>query len=317
VRGFDRAHEYPGARMQALREALAAHHDLEPAGIVLGSGSTEVLQMAVQCQVRSGLRVVLAEPTFEDVDRYVLPHSDQVEVVRVPLLMGSRAHDLDAMARAADRGRGGSVVYVCNPNNPTGTVTPVAPLKDWIARSPEHFFLVDEAYVEYAEDPAYEPLDRWAWERPNVVVTRTFSKAYGLAGLRVGYAVAHPDTAERMRMFATPTNPSHAGCLAALAALEDEEYVQRGLELNRRSRSLVLRVLDELGLSSMPSHTNFVLHQIGGDLDAYRSRMADSGFLVGRPFPPFLGHNRVSLGLPEDMERWAEVLRQFRRRGWV
>jgi histidinol-phosphate aminotransferase len=317
IRSFGTAHHYPGASMGALREALAARHEVETSGIVLGCGSTEVLQMAVQSRIRPGLRVIVPEPTFEDVDRYVLPHADQAEVVRIPLLPGDGSHDLEAMERAANGSPGSALVYICNPNNPTGTITPVAPLKAWIDRAPRHFFLVDEAYVEYVEDPRYEPLDRWARERPNVVVTRTFSKAYGLAGMRVGYAVAHAETAARMRLFATPTNPGHPGCVAALAALDDRGYVERGLEMNRRSREIVLQVLDELELSSMPSHTNFVLHRIRGDLGRYRRRMADAGFLVGRPFPPFLDHNRVSLGLPGDMERWADALRDFRSRGWV
>jgi histidinol-phosphate aminotransferase len=317
VRAFGEAHHYPGTAMQALRRALADHHEVEPSGILLGCGSTEVLQMAVQSRIRPGLRVVVPDPTFEDVHRYVLPHAGEVEVVRVPLLPGSFAHDLEAMEARAREATGPCVVYICNPNNPTGTVTPVAPIRAWIDRAPDLFFLVDEAYVEYAEDPAYEALDRLAWRRRNVVVARTFSKAYGLAGIRVGYSVAHPESTERMRLFATPTNPGQPACVAALAALGDRDYVQRGLEINRRSREIVLKVLDELELSSMPTHTNFVLHRIQGDLELYRRRMAEAGFLVGRAFPPYLDHNRVSLGLPEEMERWAGVLRGFRDRGWV
>jgi histidinol-phosphate aminotransferase len=317
VRAFGEAHHYPGAAIQTLRRALAEHHGIEPSGILLGCGSTEVLQMAVQSRIRPGLRVVVPDPTFEDVHRYVLPHVGEVEVVRVPLVPGSFAHDLRAMEERAREATGPCVVYVCNPNNPTGTLTPVAPIRAWIDRSPDLFFLVDEAYVEYAEDPVYEPLDRLAWERRNVVVARTFSKVYGLAGIRVGYSVAHPETTERMRLFATPTNPGQPACVAALAALADRDYVERGLEVNRRSRGIVLQVLDELNLSSMPSQTNFVLHRIQGELELYRQRMAEAGFLVGRAFPPYLDHNRVSLGLPQEMERWAEALRGFRARGWV
>jgi histidinol-phosphate aminotransferase len=317
VRAFGEAHHYPGAAMQALRRALADHHGIEPSGILLGCGSTEVLQMAVQSRIRPGLRVVVPDPTFEDVHRYVLPHAGEVEVVRVPLLPETFAHDLPVMEDRARAAEGPCVVYICNPNNPTGTLTPVASIRAWIDRSPDLFFLVDEAYVEYAEDPAYEPLDRLAWERRNVVVARTFSKAYGLAGIRVGYSVAHPETTERMRLFATPTNPGQPACVAALAALGDQDFVERGLAVNRESREIVLQVLDELDLFRMTSHTNFVLHQITGDLELYRRRMAEAGFLVGRAFPPYLDHNRVSLGLPHEMERWAETLRAFRARGWV
>lgn len=318
VDGFPRANRYPGASNASLSRAVARRHGVSSDAVVLGAGSTDVIRMAVHAWAanRDDIRVVIADPTFEDVFRY----SDVLngaEIVRVPLLEESWAHDLDAMKREADRDDDGALVYVCNPNNPTGTLTPTADVKAWIESSPRHRFLVDEAYFEFVDDPRYESLDRWVMDHPNAVVARTFSKVFGMAGIRVGYALAAPETASRIGAFATPTNPNHLGAVAAEASLEDADFVRRSLDVNARSRQIVYDTLEELGLESMPSHTNFVMHRIKGDVSRYRARMEEAGVRVGRPFPPFRNHNRVSLGLPEEMHAWAEALGSFRSQGWV
>lgn len=318
ARGFDRGHRYPQSD-DPLKEALAERHGVDPAGIVPGNGSTDVLRMATQAEALRAdrLRIVMASPTFNDVARYADPHPN-VEVVRVALTEGSYAHDLPEMRRAAEAGPDRVLVYVCNPNNPTGTLTPVSGIRSWIEEAPrEHTFLVDEAYHDFVDDPAYGTLDRLAHRRPNVIVARTFSKVFAMAGIRVGYAVAHPDTAARLDELAVITCPSHLGNVAAMAVLEDDAFVNRVLETNRRSKRIVRQTLDDLGLSCMRSHTNFVMHEIGTDVETYNERMLEAGIRVGRPFPPFRRRSRVSLGSPGEMERWAETLRSFRERGWV
>ncbi len=318
VDGFGRANRYPGQSNGSLARAVADRHGLSPENVVLGAGSTEVVRMAVQAWTanRDRVRVVVADPTFEDVDRYSRVF-DGVELVRVPLLEGNWAHDLDAMKREADRDPDGALVYICNPNNPTGTLTATADVKAWIESAPRHKFLVDEAYYEFVDHPDYETLDRWAMDHPNTVVTRTFSKVFGMAGIRVGYALAAPATASAIDAFATSTNPNHLGAVAAEASLKDEEFMRRSLETNARAQRVVYDTLDELGLSYMDSHTNFVMHEIKGDVSRYRARMEQAGLRVGRPFPPFRNRNRVSMGTPEQMQRWAEALRDFRSQGWV
>ncbi len=314
--GLSEANRYPGASRRALVTALARKHGADPEEIVLGNGSTELIQMGVQVLAGMPLTLVAPTPTFEDVFRFCSPHP-QVEVVTVPLTAGF-AHDLDAM-EARSRAAGGPVlVYVCNPNNPTGSLTPVDEVEAWIRTAPARVhFLVDEAYFEFPEAPGYRTLIPLARELPTVVVLRTFSKVYGMAGLRLGYAVAHPETAERVRAFAPRTNTNQLALVAAAAALEDDGWVARAVEANRRSRTVTYEVLEELDLEYIPSHTNFVMHRIRGDLRSYIRRMADAGIQVGRPFPPMLGWNRLSLGLPSEMERFAETLRDFRRRGWI
>jgi histidinol-phosphate aminotransferase len=313
---MDQGHRYPGASRRAVVEALASKHGVPEEGIVLGNGSTEVLQMGVQSLMDPGLTLVAPQPTYEDVFEYTEPHP-WIEVRAVPLT-SDFAHDLTAMEEATRGAEGHVLVYVCNPNNPTGSLTPVDAVEAWIRRAPGNVhFLVDEAYFEFVDSETYRSLDRLAWENPNVVVARTFSKVYGMAGLRLGYGVAHPETVRRLRAFASGPNANHLALVAGLAALEDPGWVRRSVEANLRSRRLAYQVLDELGLEHVPSHTNFVLHRINGDLREHIRRMRDAGIRVGRPFPPMTEWNRVSFGLPEEMERFAEALRDFRRRGWV
>ena len=316
--GFGRGHRYPQSD-DPLKERLAERHGVEPPGVVLGNGSTDVIRMTAQAEALRAdrLRIVMASPTFNDVARYAEPHPN-VEVVRVALTGGSHVHDVAEMRRAAEAGPEATLIYVCNPNNPTGTLTPVSAVRSWIEEAPrEHTFLVDEAYHDFVDDPAYETLASLAFGRPNVIVARTFSKVFAMAGIRVGYGIAHPDTAARLDELAVITCPNHLGNVAAMAVLDDDPFVRRVLETNRRSKRIVRETLDELGLSHMRSHTNFVMHEIGTDVETYNERMLEAGIRVGRPFPPFRRRSRVSLGSPQEMERWAETLRDLRERGRV
>jgi len=306
---------YPDAAYEELVSALAAKLGVAEECVVLGNGSTEILQMAVQAWAGPGAKLVLAEPTFEAVLRYQRPLGYRVE--KVPL-DAQFAHDAEAMSGAAENGGRPAVVYVCNPNNPTATITPSAALDAWIREAPEStLFLVDEAYFEYVRVPGQSSAVRWISERPNVVVCRTFSKIYGMAGLRLGYGLAHPDTARRLQLYRSSDNGNAAALAAGLASLGDDELVPRRRAANETARRIVLACLDELGLGYLPSHANFLMHRIEGDQAVYRRRMREAGVLVGRPFSPLLGYNRLTLGLPSEMERFAEVLRRFREKGWV
>ena len=138
-----------------------------------------------------------------------------------------------------------------------------------------------------------------------------------MAGLRLGYAVAHPETARWLKTFAPGPNTNHLALVAGLAGLQDPDWVDFSVSENLKGRLIAYSVLEELELEYIPSHTNFVMHRIPGDLREYIGRMAETGIRVGRPFAPMLGHNRVSFGLPGEMERFAETLRDFRRKGWV
>ena len=316
LEGLEEANRYPGASRRALTRALAEKHGAETDSVVLGNGSTEILQMGVQCRMDPDLTLVTPTPTYEDVFEYCDPHP-WIDVHAIPLTR-EYAHDLGTMEEAALAAEGPVLVYVCNPNNPTGSLTSVDVVEGWIGRAPANVhFLVDEAYFEFVDDGSYRSLVPLARENPNVVVARTFSKVYGMAGLRLGYAIAHPETARWLRGFAAGPNANHLALVAGRAALEDPGWVRRSVEANLRARRMAYQVLDELDLEYIPSHTNFVMHRVRGDLREYIQRMRDAGIRVGRPFPPMLEWNRLSFGLPGEMERFADTLRDFRRRGWV
>ena len=177
---------------------------------------------------------------------------------------------------------------------------------------------MDEAYYPFVNDPRYWSAENWANERSNVLITRTFSKLYGIAGLRIGYGICGAETAERLKLYATHSSPNTLAVEAAIGALEDEGWYQRSLATWDRCKEVVTECLDELELDYFRSHTAFLFHEIRGDQDLYISRMKENGILVGRPFPPMLSYNRLSLSaMPEGLERFTDTLRTFRRRGWV
>jgi histidinol-phosphate aminotransferase len=315
IDGIEHANRYPRASRRAVVDALATKHGVSSDCILLGNGSTEVLQMMVQATASRRTKLIAAEPTFEAVTGYSLPET----YVRESVPLDNRlAHDIGKMRELAERSWDPVLVYVCNPNNPTGTLTPCSEVAEWIQSAPENVrFLVDEAYFEYVNDSEYSSSIKWILDRPNVVVARTFSKIYGMAGIRLGYGVAHPDTVEHLAQFAADTNTNELALRAGLASLNDQGLVARSVDVNRRGAEIVREVLGELELEVFPSHTNFVMHRIGGELQTYIGRMREHGILVGRPFPPMLTYSRLSIGLPEEMARFAETLREFRQNGWV
>lgn len=309
------ANRYPGQWSAPVQAAVAQRLGVANENVVLGAGSTEILQMAVQAFQAPRAPLVLAEPTYEDVPRYRRPFA--YEMIAVPLGAGM-VHDLGRMREAAEKGGRPALVYLCNPNNPTGTLTPSRDVDAWIADAPETtLFLVDEAYFEYAADPSYWTALKWVETKRNVIVVRTFSKIYGMAGMRLGYGVAHPDTAGRLRDFICANNINVLASAAAMASMADAGLVERGVKVNAEAKAIAVGTLDDLGLEHLPTNTNFIMHRINGDLQAYIGRMRDQGVLVGRPFPPMLEWSRVSFGLPEEMERWSDALRGMRAVGHI
>jgi len=312
--GLNEANRYPGEWRRRVVAALAAKHQVKPEQIVLGNGSTEVLQMVVQA-AGADATVIVADPTFEDVPRYA--ERIGVRVEKVPLASGY-IHDLGRMQETAARAAGPVLVYICNPNNPTGTITPSADVDRWIGSAPERVtFAVDEAYFEYASDRSYWSAQKWIETHPRSIIVRTFSKIYAMAGMRLGYGIAHPAAAERLERFSAGNNANQLALAAGLASLGDDAFAQKSLAVNREGLQALHRCLKELDLEYLPSQTNFVMHRIQGDLATYNGRMRERGIMVGRPFPPMLTYSRVSIGLPEEMQAFTDALRSFRREGWV
>ncbi len=313
VEGIARAHRYPDTIRAELAERLADRHGVEPENVVLGCGSTQLLQSIVNAAAMPAATLVMAEPTFEAMLHYQQPLSYRVD--RVPLDK-RLAHDLERMK--AVLGSRPGVVYLCNPNNPTATLTPSSEIDQWIEEAPATtLFAIDEAYHEYVAEDGYRSAVHWIRSRPNVVVTRTFSKIYAMAGLRLGYAFAHEQTAKRLRLVTSMDNANGLAIAAAKACLEDPDLVPHSRAVNKESKTMACACLEELGLEYIPSHANFLMHRVPGNQSEYIRRMRARNIHVGRPFPPMDSYNRLSLGLPDEMEIWAEALREFRRKGWV
>jgi histidinol-phosphate aminotransferase len=302
-----------GGRRQEVLDELARYLGVKTENLTLGFGSTEILQICTQAFQGPNTPLIAAVPTFEDVMDY--QDTMPFEVKTIPLTADLQ-HDVGRMREEAAKRP--SVVYFCNPNNPTGTITSSADIDAWIAEAPETTtFLMDEAYLEYVTDARYWDSLKWIESRPNVVVIRTFSKIFGMAGLRLGYAVSHPSTAARLAEHAIQNSPNVLAGAAGIASLKDTGIVARAQAVNEESKAIVHTTLNELGLHYLPTNANFIMHQIHGDLPTYRNRMADAGLLVGRNFPPMLDHNRVSFGLPNEMDRWADTIKDFRKKGWI
>jgi histidinol-phosphate aminotransferase len=299
------ASRYPDAAEVRLTETIARLHGVEPDRVVLGCGSGEVLQMADMAFLGPGRKVVVAEPTFEAVLGYA--RVTKAEPVKVPLTADFR-HDLPRMAAACDAGAG--LVYVCNPNNPTGTIVTKDEFAFFLERVPPTVaVLVDEAYHHFVDDARYASAFEWIDKAPNLVVVRTFSKVYGMAGMRLGYAVASKENAEALRAHAAWSNANAAVLAAALASLAEPDHVSRQRSLNRETRDWLCRELERDGRRYIPSHANFLMVDVGDDvkplIDAFRERR----ILVGRKFPSLPNWLRVSMGTKTEMRAFVDALR--------
>jgi histidinol-phosphate aminotransferase len=301
------APRYPGSAIQQVREKIASHHRVDRSSIVLGSGSGEILRMAVYAFTGANRPLVTASPTFEDPGRYAGVLGAPVDAV--PVTRDLKL-DLDVMAA---RAKGAGLVFACNPNNPTGTVHgagAIAAFIDAVRRaSPETTVLIDEAYHEYVGDPRYATAIPRALERPGVVVTRTFSKLYGMAGLRLGYGIGHPDTIAALGRQRLANSVNVLVAPAAAAALDDVELLSRERARNRDAREFTRRSLAEIGYDSLPSEANFILVDVRREIGGFQRACRERGVLIGRPFPPLMTHARISIGTMEEMSRAVDVFR--------
>lgn len=302
------AARYPDASESRVREALAKLHGVAPENVVLGCGSSEILRIADMAFLGQGKNVVAAEPTFEAVLAYA--RVTRAEPVKVPLTPDYR-HDLEAMARACNAQTG--LVYICNPNNPTGTIVTREELGSFLERAPKSaFILVDEAYYHFAEHPRYASAFEWVrspWQFPNLVVVRTFSKVYGMAGMRLGYAVSTKENIDAMREHVIWNNTNAAVLEATLASLADADHIPRHRKLNNDTRRWLCGELKNEGRRYIPSETNFVMIDVGGDVQPVVEEFQKRAILVGRKFPSLANWLRVSIGTRKEMEIFLAELR--------
>jgi histidinol-phosphate aminotransferase len=301
------ANRYPDDAEDAMRAAIAKHHGVATEQVVLGCGSSEILQMADLAFTGPGRRAVAAEPTFEAVLRYAKVL--RAEPVTVPLSPDFR-HDLGKMAAACQAGAG--LAYVCNPNNPTGTIVSGDELARFASRVPiATTILVDEAYAHFVEDPSFRSALDLIAKHQNVVVARTFSKIYGMAGLRLGYAVGSKERIGEMAKYATFSNANAAVLAAALASLDDPDLVTRQRSLLNDTRRWLVAEMDRQGRRTIPSHTNFVMIDVGGDVKPVIQAFRDRNILVGRKFPSLPNWLRVTIGTPDEIKAFAAALHEI------
>ncbi|MDF1503587.1 aminotransferase class I/II-fold pyridoxal phosphate-dependent enzyme [Roseisolibacter sp. H3M3-2] len=299
---------YPFGPASALREAVAKSHGVKVENVLLGCGSTEILRMAVDAYCSPARPLVTAAPTFEEAASRAATIGAPVRAIPVDAALKL---DLDKMRAAAP---GSGLVFVNNPNNPTGTVHPAKVIEELVRgvlrESPDSYVMVDEAYHEYADDATYATAIPLALELPHVVVARTFSKAYGLAGLRVGYAIGRPDTLALMARHQLGINVNVLGAAAALGALEDKDLVAREQRLNREARAYTAKFFQDAGYTVAPSAANFLMVDIRRDPKGFADAARKMDVLVGRPFPPLKTHLRVSVGTMDEMRAATEVFKK-------
>lgn len=298
-------HLYPDGQGYYLRRAIADHLGVAPEQVIIGNGADGVIVQACLAYLDEGDEVVVGRSSFPVYDIYT--HVMRSRLVKVPLR--DYRLDLEGMAGAVTERT--KIVFVCNPNNPTGTIVTRDEVEAFLKSVPERVLVIfDEAYYEFVESPEYPDTLRYIREgRRNVMVMRTFSKVYGLAGLRLGYGVAHPETLAPLWRVKEPFAVNRLAQIAGIAALGDEEFLRRSVEANRAGRRYLYGEFKRLRLFYVESHTNFVLVQIGPEAREVAERLLERGVIVrpctGYGLPEFL---RITVGSPEQNARLVAAL---------
>jgi histidinol-phosphate aminotransferase len=300
------AGRYPFKASDAAVKAIADKFGAKPENVVLGCGSTQVLRSAVEVFTSTSKALVSAIPTYEecmdDAERIGHP------VKAIPLDDKMRI-DLNAMAEAS---KGAGLVFVNNPNNPTATVWPADAINAFIDRvlksSPDTTILLDEAYHDYVTDPGHKTQIPLALKNPRVIVARTFSKAHGMAGMRTGYVIAHPDTAKKLASWEGGGYLNVPGLLAATASIQDQARLDAEKARNTEARQFTIDWFKQRGLDSTDSQCNFIFVNIKQPTKGFREACRKEGLLVARDFPPYeKSHCRISIGTIDEMKQAVQI----------
>jgi histidinol-phosphate aminotransferase len=298
------ANRYPFGEYRGLAERIAEMHNVQPQQVLLGCGSSEILRVAAVALLGPGKKFVQASPTFETAQEYA--RLAGAEVISVPLDQRF-AHDLDAMLARVDAET--PLVYICNPNNPTGSLTPRDALDGFIGKLPAStIVLIDEAYHHFAvQSPGYSSFLDHPLADERIIVARTFSKVYGLAGMRLGYAIAAPKMVARLWPYITPINVNEVVMHAGFAALQDTEGVQESVKKNETTRQEFFNQAAARGLKPINSSANFVMMDVHRPTRQVSEYFRTKDVRIGREFPPLDTYIRVTLGKPEEMKAFWRV----------
>jgi histidinol-phosphate aminotransferase len=312
---FPEANRYPfnSTPLDADLEILIAKlNTAKRENVVLGVGSQELLKNAARVFMSPTRHLVIPSPTYGDPAGFA-QNALHYTVKSAPVNDKTLKTDLGALLPLV---KGAGLVYLCNPNNPTGTINTAQEIKDFVAEvkksSPTTAILLDEAYCDYASDPSFATAIPTALATPGVIVARTMSKAYGMAGVRIGYAVGDAATIKKMAAYRMPYNVNTFGVAAAVASLKDPQHIKDESARNKTVRDFTTKFFADLGYTSTDSQTNFIFTDIGKTMTAaqFRDACAAKGVMVGRDFPPLEKQwARISLGTMEEMQKATDVFR--------
>lgn len=305
---LDQSKRYPFNSRVGNRElltVLASRYGGESENFVLAPGSSEILRNSVRIYCSADKHVVSGDPSYYSPAAQAAKSG--YETTKVPL-NGELRLDLEKMAEAS---RGAGFVFLCNPNNPTGTIHPASVIESFIDEihrtSPEALVLVDEAYHEYVTDPAHRSMIPLAMSRENIVVARTFSKAYGMAGLRLGFGCGHPETIKKIRAYSLSANANVLAIAAGVASLNDPDHIERERARNTEVRRYTLNFFEGAGYTATDSQTNFLFVNVRRPTKEFRDGCAKHNVIVGRDFPPLETYCRISMGTMDEMKRATAV----------
>ncbi|MBT8298127.1 MAG: histidinol-phosphate aminotransferase family protein [Maribacter sp.] len=303
---FDLGCRYPFRTLSSLTVKIAEKEGVSKDHIVITGGSTEGLKAAGLTFGGFGDgEIIAADPTFQAMLRYAETFGTKVH--RVPV-NAELEHDLEAMAGKVNAKT--KLIFICNPNNPTGTLLDKNKLIDFCKTyDSKAVIFSDEAYYDFITEPDYPSMVELVKNGRNVIVSKTFSKIYGLAGLRIGYLVARPDIAGRLKA-SVMANTNTLAIEAAKEALADDDFYKFSIVNNMEAKKMIYSTLDSLGLEYIKSHTNFVFFKTGRPINEMISKMQQENVLIGRPFPPFYNWARVSTGKMADMDRFGTALKK-------
>ena len=303
---FGIACRYPFEQNDELINKIAkANRGITPEQVLLGDGSGEILKLCAETFTGpTEGKLVVADPTFES----IVDHAKikGAEITKVPLT-STFSHDLANMSAAANKG----LIYICNPNNPTASITPKDPLRKFIERAPKQtIVLVDEAYFHYADGSDYESVIPMVRNHPNLIVARTFSKIYGMAGLRCGFCIAQKETIAKIRPHQPWDSVNIMALVAASASLDDADQVNNGRKLNSEAKSLVTTELEKMGYAIIPSQANFIMFDCKRPVVPLIQAMKEKNVAVGRLFPTMPNHMRLTIGKSSEMESFLAAFKQ-------
>jgi histidinol-phosphate aminotransferase len=297
---------YPDGASTCLKNKLAKLHHFQPEQLILGSGSFEILSLIGEALIEPEDELIIPEPTFGWY--HTVSQTMGGTVIRVPL--NNHRIDLELIQnRISQRTK---IIWLCNPNNPTGTIITKGATRDFLVDVPAHILVVfDEAYFDYVESPDYPDTARWIEDYPNIIALRTFSKVYGLAGLRVGFGIGDPELIEILNRIRLPLNVNVLAQAAALASLEDPDFRTLVLDNNRMGKAFLYQSFDTMGMEYIPSETNFIMVNVATDSVELSERLLKKGLSVrpGKEFamPTWL---RITIGRPEENELLVAAMRE-------